>query len=136
MILETEQEVSRKTCPTPIDIVQDIIALKDEHGSASRFGSFSGAVYDTAWLSMISKVDQGHRDPLFPECFNYLLKSQQENGAWGATAFPVDGILNSLAGLLALATRQRSNPTCSVDSNSLKWRIESGCSAIQGLLQD
>lgn len=136
MILGTDQIFNRKICPAPIDIVQDIIALNDEHGSASRFGSFSSAVYDTAWLSMISKVDFGHRDPLFPDCFNYLLESQQDDGTWGAAASQVDGILNSLAGLLALATRKRSNQTDSLESSSLDWRIERSYSAIQSLLQD
>ncbi|KAI4157566.1 MAG: hypothetical protein LQ342_008188 [Letrouitia transgressa] len=85
---------------------------------------------------MISKDTLGHRSPLFPECFNYLLKSQQDDGAWGATASQVDGILNSLAGLLALTTRQRSNPIDFLESSSLDWRIERSYSAIQGLLQD
>ncbi|KAI4213987.1 MAG: hypothetical protein LQ351_003391 [Letrouitia transgressa] len=136
MILTTNQVVNQETCPAPIDIIQEIIALTDEHGSASRFGSFSGAIYDTAWLSMISKVTSGHQSPLFPECFNYLLTSQQEDGAWGATASQVDGILNSLAGLLALATRRRSNQIGSLESSSLDWRIERSYLAIRDLLQD
>lgn len=136
MVPGTDQVVNQGTCQAPIDIIQDMLALSDEHGSASRFGSFSGAVYDTAWLSMVSKDDRGHRVPLFPECFNYLLKSQQDDGAWGATASQVDGILNSLAGLLALATRQRSNPRDASEPSSLKWRIERSCAAIRDLLQD
>ena len=136
MILGKKNLVNHKTCPAPIDIVQYIIALNDEHGSASRFGSFSGAVYDTAWLSMVEKDHAGLKTPLFPECFKYLLDSQQEDGAWGATASQVDGILNSLAGLLALATRQRSNQMDSLDSKSLTARIERTHSAIQNLLQD
>ena len=136
MIPGTDQVVSRKTCPPPIDIIQDIVALNDESGSASRFGSFSGGVYDTAWLSMVSKFDLGLRSPLFPDCFNYLLASQQDDGAWGATASQVDGITNSLAGLLALATRRRSKRPDSLESSSLSWRIERSRSAIQCLLQD
>ncbi|KAI4193816.1 MAG: hypothetical protein LQ346_003826 [Caloplaca aetnensis] len=130
-----EQVFSRRTCPAPIDIIEFIANLNDERGSASRFGSFSGAVYDTAWLSMISKVDGGRTDLLFPQCFETLLDSQQDDGAWGATASQVDGILNSLAALLALATRQRSEFTDSLDSSSLDWRIERARSAIEGLLQ-
>ncbi|KAL8897928.1 MAG: hypothetical protein Q9207_006959 [Kuettlingeria erythrocarpa] len=131
-----DQGLSRRTCPAPINIIEYIASLNDEHGSASRFGSFSGAVYDTAWLSMISKVDGGRTSPLFPECFQTLLSSQQDDGAWGATACQVDGILNSLAALLALATRQRSEVTDSLDPSSWDWRIERARSAIEGLLQD
>ncbi|KAL8749353.1 MAG: hypothetical protein Q9184_006840 [Pyrenodesmia sp. 2 TL-2023] len=136
MHLGADQVLSRQTCPTPIEIIQFIITLNDEHGSASRFGSFSGAVYDTAWLSMISRVDSGQRDPLFPECFENLLDSQQDDGAWGTTSYQVDAILNSLAGLLALATRRRSHLAEASDSSSLDERIERARSAIQGLLQD
>lgn len=111
MPLGVDQVLSRQTCPTPVEIIQYIISLNDEQGSASRFGSFSGAVYDTAWLSMVSRVDSGRRYSLFPECFENLLDSQQDDGAWGTIAYQVDAVLNSLAGLLTLTTRQRSNLT-------------------------
>ena len=75
----------------------------------------------------------GRRYSLLPECFNYLLKCQQDNGAWAATASQIDGTFNSLAGLLALASRQRSD---SLMLRSLAWRIEKSYSAIQGLLHD
>ncbi|KAL9012654.1 MAG: hypothetical protein Q9173_002593 [Seirophora scorigena] len=136
MTLGPDHMLRQETCPAPIEIIRHIIALHDEHESASRFGSFSGAVYDTAWLSMISKGDGERKDPLFPECFAHLLESQQDDGAWGATASQADGILNTLAGLLALAHRQRSSVSGSLNSKSLDWRIERGSSAIQGLLQD
>ncbi|KAL8961804.1 MAG: hypothetical protein Q9193_001693 [Seirophora villosa] len=136
MTLGPDHMLRQETCPAPIEIIRHIIALHDEHESASRFGSFSGAVYDTAWLSMISKSHGGREDPLFPECFAHLLESQQDDGAWGATASQADGILNTLAGLLALAHRQRSSVSGSLNSNSLDWRIARGSSAIQALLQD
>lgn len=91
---------------------------------------------DTAWLSVISRVDSGQRDPLFPEFFQNLLNSQQDDGAWDATACQVDAILNSLAGLLALATWPRSNLAQSLDLSLLDGRIERARSAIQWLLQD
>ena len=63
--------------------------------------------------------------------------AEQDDGAWGATAsHQVDGILNSLAGLLALVTWQRSNLKIASESSSLNSRIESSHLAIQGLLQD
>ncbi|KAL8848314.1 MAG: hypothetical protein Q9221_006668 [Calogaya cf. arnoldii] len=136
MTSQADEICDSKTCPAPIEIIEHIIALNDEHESASRFGSFSGTVYDTAWLSMITKVASERKDPLFPDCFDYLLKSQKDDGAWGDSASQLDAILNSLAGLLALATRQRWNSTDTVDTNPLDWRIKRAYSATQKLLQD
>ncbi|KAL7928807.1 Ent-kaurene synthase [Trichoderma chlorosporum] len=72
------------------------------------FGSFSISIYDTAWLAMI-------RDPvdpsrwLFPESYSYLLLHQAEDGMWPTYAAPIDGILNTLAGLLALIKHCKSD---------------------------
>ncbi|KAL6873059.1 Ent-kaurene synthase [Trichoderma novae-zelandiae] len=64
------------------------------------FGSFSISIYDTAWLAMIrDPVDPGRW--LFPESYSYLLLHQGEDGMWPTYASPIDGILNTLAGLLA-----------------------------------
>lgn len=65
-------------------------------------GSATVAVYDTAWLSMVSKVDAGQKSWLFPECFQYLLDNQLRNGGWKCDATPDDGLLNTLAALLAI----------------------------------
>lgn len=39
---------------------------------------------------------------LFPECFDYILRHQAENGDWPSYATVADGILNTAAALLAL----------------------------------
>ncbi|KAI1670819.1 hypothetical protein Ptr902_08159 [Pyrenophora tritici-repentis] len=120
-----------RLCPSPNDIIADIVALDDRH-----FGSLSGAIYDTAWLSMITKEEQGQSQNLFPECFEYLLAAQQESGIWGSNSAQIDVILNSLAALLALATRQRSTLPQSPESSSLHARIERGQAAVQAVLQN
>ncbi|KAJ4357231.1 uncharacterized protein N0V89_001806 [Didymosphaeria variabile] len=125
-------------CPSPDDIIADIVALEDVGAGAPlrHFGSFSGAIYDTAWLSMIKKEEQGQPRYLFPECFEYLLAAQQEIGVWGSNNAQVDVILNSLAALLALATRQRSTLPQSPESSKLQARIERGQAAVQAVLQN
>jgi hypothetical protein len=124
-------------CPSPNDIIADIVALDDGGAEAPlrHFGSFSGAIYDTAWLSMVTKEEQGQSRNLFPECFEYLLASQQKNGVWGYNSAQIDVILNSLAALLALATRQNSTSPQSPESDSLHERIERGQAAVQAVLQ-
>ena len=65
-------------------------------------GSMSSAVYDTAWVSMVSKSDGSSTDWLFPECFSHLLDQQREDGSWISYASQIDGVLNTAASLLAL----------------------------------
>ena len=79
---------------------------------SGRLGSATVAVYDTAWVSMVAKDVGGESQWLFPECFQFLLDSQSDDGSWESdAAFDDgsldDGILNTLAALLAL--KKRSN---------------------------
>jgi len=62
-------------------------------------GHMSPSIYDTAWVSMVSK-DGTWR---FPSAFEYILKHQAHSGAWEShSSSPIDDILNTLASLLAL----------------------------------
>ncbi|KAL8761590.1 MAG: hypothetical protein Q9184_002298 [Pyrenodesmia sp. 2 TL-2023] len=65
-------------------------------------GSFSCSIYDTAWLAMITKKVDGKEQWLFPTAFDYILRHQQPDGAWPSYASDADGIMNTLAALLAL----------------------------------
>lgn len=93
------------TCSTPKELVGLICELALEDGKLKRFGTFSTAVYDTAWLSMVHTKVDGQISWCFPECFEYLLRNQRDHGTWDAYASPLDGILNTLAALLSLLTR-------------------------------
>lgn len=62
----------------------------------------SPAVYDTAWVSMVPKTVNGEKSWAFPESFQYILNQQSQSGAWESYASEIDGILNTLAALLAL----------------------------------
>ena len=65
-------------------------------------GSATVAIYDTAWVSMVSKVEGGQETWLFPECFQYLLDSQLPHGGWQEYTSLDDALLNTMAALLAM----------------------------------
>ena len=74
-------------------------AWDDTYGA----GNMSCAVYDTAWVSLVTKAVGGEKQWLFPECFDYLLATQADDGGWGNDKnSQIDGILNTAASLLAL----------------------------------
>ncbi|KAL9040190.1 MAG: hypothetical protein Q9180_002063 [Flavoplaca navasiana] len=75
--------------------------IHDYNGAGSG-GSFSCSVYDTAWLAMVTKTVDGKEHWLFPTTFGYLLRNQESDGSWPSYASDVDGIMNTLAALLAL----------------------------------
>ncbi|KAF2759880.1 Ent-kaurene synthase, partial [Pseudovirgaria hyperparasitica] len=79
----------------------DALASASKHGKP--IGSMSSAIYDTAWVSMVRKAScDGDPQYLFPEAFDFLLSSQKGCGSWEDGGSETDGILNTLAGLLAL----------------------------------
>lgn len=76
--------------------------------SPHGFGSMSPAAYDTAWVAMTEKKDKdGNLRPLFLEAYSYLKKTQSEDGSWAAETSDTDGIVNTLAALLALKKQER-----------------------------
>jgi hypothetical protein len=76
--------------------------LAEKCAQSPGIGSFTPSVYDTAWVAMIPKTADGETRWLFPKCFQLLLDSQLPEGGWDAYASEVDGILNTMAALLAL----------------------------------
>ena len=102
--------------------------LKTEHGVSSM----SSAIYDTAWVSLVSRFIEGQPTWTFPESFHYILHAQLPDGGWEAYNTGCDGILNTAAALLALKEHDvNSNYRgCSIDVN-LKGRIERASDALQ-----
>ena len=88
--------------------------------SNGQIGYMSTSIYDTAWLSVISRpvqqtdmngnVARATEHWLFPECCEYLLAHQLPYGAWESYATSADGILNTAAALLSLKKRLKQNP--------------------------
>ena len=100
-------------------------------------GSATVAVYDTAWVSMISKVDQGQTRWLFPECFRFLLEEQMPNGGWGSFASREDGLLNTMAALLAMKKHSKvSIAADQLDAPELDFSILRATNYVQANLQD
>lgn len=76
--------------------------LVDGHDPKYGTGTMSCSIYDTAWVSMIAKTVDGQTQWLFPASFQHLLDHQQHDGGWQVNSLEYDGILNTLAALLAL----------------------------------
>lgn len=72
-------------------------------------GLMSVSIYDTAWVSMISKVQNGQRQWLFPESFAVILDSQRTHGGWDPQASAVDSILNTMSALLAMLWHKKED---------------------------
>ncbi|KAM0149768.1 hypothetical protein ACHAPG_009238 [Botrytis cinerea] len=72
-------------------------------------GSGSVSTYDTAWVSMVSKDVDGVRHWLFLEAFQHIVDAQVQDGSWASYSSQVDGILNTMAALLAFVSHQTTN---------------------------
>ncbi|KAL6722272.1 hypothetical protein ACLMJK_001379 [Lecanora helva] len=65
-------------------------------------GSLTCSIYDTAWVSMVAKKVDGRMRWLFPISFSYLLSHQDPDGGWQSNRSDCDGVLHTLAALLAI----------------------------------
>ena len=104
-------------------ILLTYISHASTHGPP--LGSMSVSIYDTAWVSMVSKVRDGTRYWLFSQSFELILDSQCQHGGWQQYASDVDGILNTMADMLALSWHRKepSIEGCPDLPNDLDLRI-------------
>lgn len=79
--------------------------LGEKLESGRPFGSFSPSIYDTAWLARI-RTRGSQPEWLFPQCFEHLLQTQEPSGGWPVHASEMDGILATMAALVALREHQ------------------------------
>ena len=61
-------------------------------------GHMSPSIYDTAWVSMVSK----NKKWLFPSAFEYILAHQSPSGGWESPSSKTDSILNTLSAILSM----------------------------------
>ena len=109
--------------------------LTDAYDPVYGLGCFSCAIYDTAWVAMVSKVVNGQIQWLFPSSFRLLLNTQQPDGGWESDLSEVDGILNTMAATLAL--RKLAAAPCQLNellSNDLETRISKAISYLRSRL--
>ena len=104
----------------------------NDHG----LSSMSVAIYDTAWVAMISKIVDGRCQWLYPSSFQHLVHSQAADGGWGQEGLEIDAILNTMAALLALK-RHHLNPGSQNDAgvDNLDVRIIRATSFLQSKLE-
>lgn len=89
-------------------LVSELGAKLETH---DPFGSFSPSIYDTAWLARVRTRD-GEPRWLFPECFEYLLQAQEPGGGWPMYASEMDGILGTMAALVAMKEHAAQPELC------------------------
>ncbi|PWY86712.1 terpenoid cyclases/Protein prenyltransferase, partial [Aspergillus heteromorphus CBS 117.55] len=92
-------------------------------------------IYDTAWLAMVTKEEEGQIRWLFPDSFKAILESQSLDGGFGSRTSDVDAIMNTMAALLALS-KHGHNPSvagCPPVAN-LQERIAQGGAFLQNVL--
>ena len=79
---------SGPACEVLMDFQEDAAALigqlTNNLACRSSLGTMSTTVYDTAWVSMVSKVVDDKSEWLFPECFQVILNNQLDHGGWEA----------------------------------------------------
>jgi hypothetical protein len=97
MMIELSQHLSE-------DVVQ-LGKLLDEYVQSRGVCSMTGSIYDTAWVSMVSKSVEGEKTWLFPKSFKCVYEKQAVSGGWEGGE-STDEIVNSLACLLALKKHQ------------------------------
>lgn len=99
-------------------------------------GAMSVAAYDTAWVAMVTKIVDGQKQWLFPECFEYVLSTQsEEDGGWTiGKGAQIDGILNTAGPLLALKRHQAEPLQLKHDAQDIASRIEKATSSLRSQL--
>ncbi|KAI0898671.1 Ent-kaurene synthase [Annulohypoxylon nitens] len=102
-----------------------------QYATGKAHGSMSPSIYDTAWLSMLRKPE-GKINWLFPECFDFILRSQMMDGSWEAYRSEADGILNTAAALLSLKRHLRETP----DNQDLVFRSRKAELTLNNLLNN
>lgn len=116
-------------------LVQRALSCYDEKYG---FGAMSCAAYDTAWVALVTKHIGSERQYLFPQCFQYLLDTQSQDGSWtDSSGAQIDGILNTAAPLLALKRVSTEPHGIQVDDRGrdLSCRIRGACDSLRKQLE-
>ncbi|KAM7250597.1 hypothetical protein ACFE04_022480 [Oxalis oulophora] len=86
-------------------LVSPLEGIRERIRKALENVEISMSPYDTAWVAMVPSENSPH-SPRFPECLQWLLDNQLDNGSWGAIdPHPLlvkDALSSTLACVLAL----------------------------------
>ena len=113
------------------DRAHQLVERLADECDTGRLGSVSFSVYDTAWVSMISKDNEW----LFPECFRCILAVQSADGGWLTEDSLDNDLLTTLACLMAMVKHAKAQ--CShgySDSLDLDHRISTAKSYLEANL--
>ncbi|KAK0664546.1 hypothetical protein QBC41DRAFT_283750 [Cercophora samala] len=95
-----------------VDAAAELVdGLARGHHPTYGVGSMTCSIYDTAWISMITKVVGDQTRWLFPSSFTVVVDHQDESGGWIGDGTETDVILNTAAAILALCSHRRENDT-------------------------
>ena len=116
------------------DLLKGVI---EEYGQVNGGGAFSCAVYDTAWVAMVTKNVDDQKIWLLPSSFQHVLDSQQFDGSWESYASDIDGIMNTMAALLCLC-QHRAAPLqlASMMPSDIDTRISRAVEAARRMLKN
>ena len=125
------------------NIIQRLAKAAEERTEGRQKSCLTSSIYNTAWVSMISKHVDGECRWLFPECFQYILDSQLSQGGWqthtpgeAGIAAGSDGIIVTMAALLALQTHKTSSQVVGASiAHDLDQRISNATSTLRSMLQ-
>ncbi|KAK2036119.1 ent-kaurene synthase [Colletotrichum somersetense] len=114
-----------------------VLLLKDALKGFDDFygaGSMSCAVYDTAWVSLVTKSEPGGKRWLFPDSFRVLLEKQNADGSWDSAPSEIDGILNTAAGLLSLKRHSTAPLQIAISEEDLQERLALAATSLKAQL--
>ncbi|KAL9609062.1 MAG: hypothetical protein Q9167_006141 [Letrouitia subvulpina] len=101
--------------------------------------SITTFTYNTAWVSMIRKTENGVQRWLFPEALDFMLERQLPDGGWqsfpllpGELTSGIDGIVNTMAAIVALKTRIAAS---SDDEQTLAARVSRAVTALRRMFE-
>ncbi|KAJ5614595.1 hypothetical protein N7528_008249 [Penicillium herquei] len=111
-------------------LLTDLLASRDKK---YNFGTVVNSIYDTAWISMVSKKSSAH-DWAFPECFQFLCREQAEDGGWGNPISLVERISCTFVSLLAIKTHLRPSGISQEERVKLQRRADNAVDFIRASL--
>ncbi|KAK2035800.1 hypothetical protein LZ31DRAFT_636876 [Colletotrichum somersetense] len=117
------------------DAVRRLSSISDEKYS---FSTASCETYNTAWVAMVTKMSNGQKEWLFPECFYNLLGTQAKDGSWAYhPKSQTQGVLGTAAALLALLKHLKEPlQVYDVSADELQKRVALATESLRTQLQN
>jgi hypothetical protein len=137
-MLHKDEETVAMSEASSSSISKMISKLISNSSAENKDCSMSVNPYDTAWIAMVQKSTLGSSNQwLFPKSFEFLLETQHADGSWYAGVSELDGLLSTMAALLALLKHQRYPDTTGCPSTpDYTMRISRAVSWLESTLRN